>query len=65
MPMRADWMWMDGEFVPWDEAKVHVFAHALHYGTSVFEGIRAYQTPKGPATRAYGSLCQQCSHYAH
>ncbi len=49
MPMRADWMWMDGEFVPWDEAKVHVFAHALHYGTSVFEGIRAYQTPKGPA----------------
>ncbi len=49
MPMRADWMWMDGEFVPWDEAKVHVFAHALHYGTSVFEGIRAYATPRGPA----------------
>ncbi len=49
MPMRADWMWMDGEFIPWDEAKVHVFAHALHYGTSVFEGIRAYATPRGPA----------------
>jgi len=49
MAMRADWMWMDGEFVPWDEAKVHVFAHALHYGTSVFEGIRAYATPRGPA----------------
>ncbi len=49
MSMRADWMWMDGEFVPWDEAKVHVFAHALHYGSSVFEGIRAYATPQGPA----------------
>ncbi len=49
MPMRADWMWMDGEFVPWDEAKVHVFAHALHYGTSVFEGLRAYATERGPA----------------
>lgn len=49
MPMRADWMWMDGEFVPWDEAKVHVFAHALHYGTSVFEGLRAYATKQGPA----------------
>ncbi len=49
MPMKADWMWMDGEFVPWDEAKVHVFAHALHYGSSVFEGIRAYATKRGPA----------------
>lgn len=49
MPMKADWMWMDGEFVPWDEAKVHVFTHALHYGSSVFEGIRAYATPRGPA----------------
>jgi len=47
--MKADWMWMDGEFVPWDDAKVHVFAHALHYGSSVFEGIRAYATKRGPA----------------
>ncbi len=43
------WIWYDGELTPWDEARVHVFAHALHYGSSVFEGIRAYPTPRGPA----------------
>ncbi len=45
----TDWIWYNGELVPWDEAQVHVFAHALHYGSSVFEGIRAYPTPRGPA----------------
>jgi len=45
----ADWIWFNGEFVPWDQANVHVTTHALHYGSSVFEGIRAYATPKGPA----------------
>lgn len=49
MAMRADYIWMNGEIIPWDEAKVHVFTHALHYGSSVFEGIRAYETPDGPA----------------
>ena len=49
MTMRADWIWMNGDLIPWDQAKVHVFTHALHYGTSVFEGIRAYNTPQGPA----------------
>ncbi len=50
MPMKASkWIWFDGEFVPWEDAKIHVMSHALHYGTSVFEGIRAYSTPKGPA----------------
>ena len=50
MPMtKAKSIWMNGELVPWDEAKVHVLTHALHYASSVFEGIRAYQTPKGPA----------------
>ncbi|MFQ6135003.1 MAG: aminotransferase class IV, partial [Nitrososphaerales archaeon] len=39
---RADYVWMDGEFVDWDDAKVPVLTHALHYGTAVFEGIRAY-----------------------
>ena len=47
--MTAEWIWRNGEFVRWDEATVHVSAHALHYGSSVFEGIRAYDTPKGPA----------------
>ena len=40
---------MNGDFVPWDEAQVHVLTHALHYGTGVFEGIRAYETERGPA----------------
>lgn len=42
-------IWMDGELVPWEEATTHVSAHALHYGSSVFEGIRAYDHPKGTA----------------
>ncbi|MFQ5577520.1 MAG: branched-chain amino acid transaminase [Anaerolineae bacterium] len=46
---KSDWIWFNGQFVPWDEAQVHVLAHVLHYGSSVFEGIRAYQLPQGPA----------------
>ena len=42
-------IWFDGELVPWEEATVHVLAHGLHYGTGVFEGIRAYDTDDGPA----------------
>ena len=42
-------IWMDGKLVPWDEAKIHVLTHSLHYGSGVFEGIRAYETKKGPA----------------
>lgn len=42
-------IWFNGELVDWHEAKVHVLSHALHYGTSVFEGIRAYATDRGPA----------------
>jgi branched-chain amino acid aminotransferase len=45
----ADLIWMNGEFVAWEDAKVHVLTHALHYGTSVFEGIRAYETGGGTA----------------
>ena len=47
--MTAEWIWRNGEFVKWDDATVHVSAHALHYGSSVFEGLRAYDSPKGPA----------------
>jgi branched-chain amino acid aminotransferase len=46
---KADWIWFNSQLVPWDEAQVHVAAHALHYGSSVFEGIRAYATDDGPA----------------
>ncbi|MFZ4585798.1 MAG: branched-chain amino acid transaminase [Acidimicrobiia bacterium] len=42
-------IWMDGELVNWDDAKVHVLAHTLHYGSGAFEGIRAYSTDRGPA----------------
>jgi branched-chain amino acid aminotransferase len=42
-------IWMNGELVDWADAKIHVGAHGLHYGTGVFEGIRCYETPQGPA----------------
>jgi branched-chain amino acid aminotransferase len=45
----ADQIWLNGEFVAWEDAKVHVLTHAMHYGTSVFEGIRAYETERGTA----------------
>jgi branched-chain amino acid aminotransferase len=46
---QAELIWMNGDFVPWDEAKVHVLTHGLHYGTGVFEGVRCYDTAIGPA----------------
>ena len=46
---NADVIWINGEFVAWEDAKVHVLSHALHYGTAVFEGIRAYDTERGTA----------------
>jgi branched-chain amino acid aminotransferase len=46
---KADKIWMDGQFVDWDEATVHVLTPTLHYGYGVFEGIRAYPTDQGPA----------------
>jgi branched-chain amino acid aminotransferase len=47
VPTTADLIWMNGEFVAWEDAKVHVLTHSLHYGTGVFEGIRAYETERG------------------
>lgn len=46
---EAQTIWMNGRLIPWADAKVHVMTHALHYGSSVFEGIRCYATPGGPA----------------
>ena len=46
---QADLIWKNGEFVPWEDAQVHVLTHGLHYGTGVFEGIRCYETERGPA----------------
>ncbi|MGI9328220.1 MAG: branched-chain amino acid transaminase [Pseudomonadales bacterium] len=44
---RDGWIWQNGQMVPWRDAKVHVLTHTLHYGVGVFEGVRAYATPKG------------------
>ena len=50
MPLqKVDKIWMDGELVAWDDAKIHVLTHTLHYGCGVFEGIRAYETDDGAA----------------
>jgi branched-chain amino acid aminotransferase len=46
---KSEWIWMNGELVRWDDANVHVLTHGLHYGTGVFEGIRAYETDRGTA----------------
>jgi len=45
----TDWIWRDGEFVRWDDAHVHVLSHSMQYGSAVFEGVRCYSTPRGPA----------------
>lgn len=68
MQKLADFIWMDGSMVSWEDAKVHVLSHALHYGSGVFEGIRCYETSTGPAvfrlpehvTRLFNSakICQ-------
>ena len=42
-------IWMDGSFCDWKDAKIHILTHTLHYGTGVFEGVRAYETDEGPA----------------
>ena len=46
---RDGLIWLDGKFVDWRDAKIHVLTHTLHYGVGVFEGVRAYATEKGPA----------------
>ena len=46
---KTNKIWLNGEFVDWDDANVHILTHALHYGTGIFESVRCYQTSKGPA----------------
>src|ERR671939_306382 len=48
-PTIVQEVWRNGEFIPWNDARVHVMSHVLHYGSSVFEGIRCYKTKRGPA----------------
>lgn len=49
MEDRDGWIWLDGQWLPWRDARVHVMTHTLHYGLGCFEGLRAYATPDGPA----------------
>ena len=49
MGMESKFIWMNGELLPYEKATMHVLTPAIHYGAAVFEGIRAYDTPKGPA----------------
>ena len=49
MADRDGVIWLDGELVPWRDAKIHVLTHTLHYGMGAFEGVRAYETDRGPA----------------
>lgn len=50
MPFKkVDYIWMNGKMVNWDDAKIHVLSHVVHYGSSLFEGQRCYKTPRGPA----------------
>ena len=58
----TDWIWQDGEWKSWTQATVHVMAHGLNYGSTVFEGIRAYQTPAGPALFRLREHLQRLSH---
>lgn len=46
---ETQWIWRDGQFVPWADATIHVLSHSVQFGSSAFEGIRCYNTPKGPA----------------
>jgi len=46
---KVDKIWMNGEYVNWDDAKIHILSHVIHYGSGIFEGARCYNTPKGPA----------------
>jgi branched-chain amino acid aminotransferase len=47
--VASDWIWKDGEFIPWKDARIHILTVAVQFGSSVFEGIRVYDTPSGPA----------------
>ena len=47
--VKVSKIWMNGKMIPWDDARIHILSHVAHYASSVFEGIRTYETPRGPA----------------
>ncbi|MBM4128792.1 MAG: branched-chain amino acid transaminase [Nitrospira sp.] len=62
---KTEKIWMDGRFVDWDKAKVHILTHTLHYGLGVFEGIRCYDTEEGPAIFRLDEHIQRLFNSAH
>ncbi len=56
---KSAFVWVNGDLVPWAECQVHVLTHALHYGSAVFEGIRCYETPAGPAVFRLDEHCRR------
>ncbi|RMG49527.1 MAG: branched-chain amino acid transaminase [Gammaproteobacteria bacterium] len=65
MADRDGVIWLDGELVPWREARVHVLTHTLHYGMGVFEGLRAYRTEQGPAIFRLGDHTRRLLNSGH
>ena len=60
----TDYIWKNGEFVPWAECTTHVLSHALHYGTAVFEGVRCYNTENGPEVFRLADHCKRLENSA-
>src|SRR5579859_274605 len=61
----AKWVWMNGTFLPWKDANIHISTHALHYGSGVFEGIRCYDTAEGPALFRLAGHLERFMYSAH
>ena len=65
MPIEeSKYIWMNGELVPWQEARIHILSHVIHYGSGVFEGIRCYRTKRGPAVFRLGDHIRRLFHSA-
>jgi len=61
---ESKYIWMNGELIPWHEARIHVLSHVIHYGSGVFEGIRCYRTRRGPAVFRLGDHIRRLFHSA-
>ena len=65
MSQKDGWIWFDGALKPWAECATHVLTHTLHYGLGVFEVVRAYSTPRGPAVFRLGDHTKRLMQSAH
>lgn len=66
MPLaKTEQIWHNGKFIHWDDAKIHVLSHVIHYGSAVFEGIRCYESAQGPAIFRLRDHMQRLLHSGH